>query len=129
MKAMVVDDDVLTLEIVRDRLEGRGIEVLARSQPLGTSAAIVAERPDFVLLDLSMPGLSGTWLASMCRANPELKNVIVILHSSRDAKELAELAESCGAAGALVKTHDDRTFFRQLEQILRRVGVALPGPA
>src|SRR5262249_26271874 len=63
MRFMVVDDDPVVLEVTRERLSFMGYDVIVRESALGTSAAILRERPDVVLLDVNMPSLSGEQLA------------------------------------------------------------------
>ena len=75
---LVVDDDVIALEVARERLERLGLDVATRDQSLGTSRWILENKPDFVLLDLNMPALTGIELARLIRRHM----TGVIVHSS-----------------------------------------------
>src|SRR5688500_602197 len=83
-RVLVVDDDPVTLEVVRERLETLGYVVTVRSEAIGTAQWIAQEQPEFVLLDVSMPALSGTGLAQILGRNSSTRSTAVILHSSRD---------------------------------------------
>ena len=109
---LVVDDDRVSLEVTRERLERAGFEVVTRESALGTSAFIMKEKPDYVLLDVNMPGLTGDALAKLLKGRPHSR---VILHSCADRHRLAQLARECGAAGVIEKTNDERQFRAQLE--------------
>jgi DNA-binding NtrC family response regulator len=118
---LVVDDDIVVLEVTRERLERAGFSVVTRTNALGTSAYIRKEKPPYVLLDVNMPGLSGDALAKLI-ADGDFRPRI-ILHSSQGREALAALALQCGAIGVIEKTDDDDYFRTQLEGCIRaRVG-------
>lgn len=119
-RVLVVDDDPVTLEVVRERLESLDYAVYLRDEAIGTANWIAAERPDYVLLDIGMPALSGTTLAQILGRNSSTRAAAVILHSSRDPAELHELATSVGAIGAIEKTSDAAQFKRDFERIVGR---------
>jgi CheY-like chemotaxis protein len=114
---LVVDDDIVALEVTRERLEDARFSVVTRSSALGTSAFIQKERPDYVLLDVNMPSLSGDALAKLLSAGDFLPPII--LHSATARAALASLARRCGAVGVIEKTDDDQYFRTQLENCVR----------
>src|SRR5687767_8060865 len=86
---LIVDDDELVLEILRERLESEGFHVITHNQPIGTSTVILANKPDVVLLDISLPGLSGAALSRL----PVLRSTPIIYHSSKRQEELDRLVK------------------------------------
>jgi DNA-binding response OmpR family regulator len=117
-KVMVVDDDRVALEVARERLEGAGFEVITRDVAIGTSASIVTERPDIVLLDVNMPGIRGNLIAKLVTAREHKASII--LHTASDADDLRGMASECGAVGIIEKTASDRGFIAQFESYARR---------
>jgi two-component system alkaline phosphatase synthesis response regulator PhoP len=114
---LVVDDDVVALEVSRERLEDAGFSVVTRNKALGTSAYIRTEKPDYVLLDVHMPGLPGDALAKLLSDRDfETK---IILHSATHKDQLVSLASACGAIGVIEKTDDDQAFLAQLQRCLQ----------
>jgi DNA-binding NtrC family response regulator len=118
-RIMVVDDDAICLEVTRDRLKAAGYEVIVRDSALGTSAAILRERPHVVLLDQDMPGLTGEQLAQLLRGQGGENRAALILYSSEPLSRLSERAKRCGAAGFIEKTSSDQRFLQQLSDCLR----------
>jgi CheY-like chemotaxis protein len=117
MKIMIVDDDATTLKLVGAVLQSRGHTVLERDTSIGTTVAILREKPDLVLLDVRMPGLTGDRLASLI--GQELRpRPIVVLHSSLPADVLEKLARSSGAAGFVAKGTSPAAFLAELEQFV-----------
>src|SRR5262245_45595791 len=80
-RVMVGADDPLACQVISAILGSRGYEVSVRSEALGTLATITRERPDVVILDVNMPGLSGDALARLVAQRTS--GTRVILHSSR----------------------------------------------
>ena len=81
-RVLVVDDDPVTLEVVRERLETLGYDVAVRSEPIGTAQWIAQEQPAFVLLDVSMPALSGTGLAQILGRNSSTRSTAAFIEPS-----------------------------------------------
>ncbi len=101
---MLVDDCEITLAVTRQHLEDAGFSVVARSQPLGTTQAIMKMKPDCVLLDVSMPGLPGDELTKCVRQSK--LDTKIVLYSAKEENELMKLANECGADGYITKTDD-----------------------
>lgn len=65
---LYVDDDPLSLEVVRDILASVGVEVRCTQSPHEALALAVVGDIDAVITDLDMPGMNGAQLASRIKA-------------------------------------------------------------
>ena len=95
---LVVDDDPQVLEIVGSLIEAHGCIALRASH--GEQALELARmhRPDLVILDLLMPGMSGFEVIAALRAEPASADIPVVVLTARqlDAGERAQLqAQTC----------------------------------
>ena len=99
---MIVDDSALVCRALSLALEKAGFAVVTRTNPIGTGGAIVREKPDLVLLDVSMPALQGDEIVSGLVASGKRRTKI-LLHSDRSESELTELTRTCGADGFVRK--------------------------
>jgi DNA-binding response OmpR family regulator len=117
---LVIDDDPIVLEVVRERLEGAGFSVVLRDEPLGTTNVVRDEKPDIVLLDIMMPALNGERLASLLRSNRSLSGMSIVLHSSKSPAELAPLVDQTGAIGAISKSESEGEFLRRFHDLVRK---------
>jgi twitching motility two-component system response regulator PilH len=117
-KVFVVDDDPVVLEIVRELLVDIGFVVDVRDKALGTAEWVAREKPDFLLLDVKMPALSGGELTQLIRRKQSTSQVGVILHSSMDDESLDKLARNTGALGAIKKTSNARLFLAGFERLV-----------
>jgi DNA-binding NarL/FixJ family response regulator len=102
MRVMLVDDHALVRSAVRGALEAPDIEIVAEAAT--AEAAFddaIRTRPDLILLDVDMPGMSGLQLIRELR--PRLPDTqIVMLSVSGDDRNVLE-AMRHGAAGYLTK--------------------------
>ena len=116
-RVLVIDDDPVALGIVRVRLEAEGFKVITHDNSLGTSALVLREQPHVILLDISMPGLSGNSLARLSA----LRGTPIIYHSSKSQDELDRLVRETKVLGAIRKTSDAGKFVAEFYLLLRRV--------
>jgi DNA-binding response OmpR family regulator len=119
-KVLVVDDDPVTLEVVRERLDSAGYDVYVRSDALGTSQWVAREQPDFILLDVMMPALSGGELGQLLKRSHTTNQTAVILHSSLSSAALSSVIQRTGAIGVIAKTQDGAKFLEEFERLTRR---------
>lgn len=82
---MIVDDDVQSLRLMSEGLTKAGYKVISLSEPEKAMELILKNRPDFVVLDILMPGTSGIKLCGKIKSNPDTKAIpIMFLSSSED---------------------------------------------
>ena len=123
MRVMVIDDDPVALKCVAAAIESLRHEVIARSEALGTLLAVQVEKPDAVIVDVQMPGLSGPEVARLIRDfdGRRGRHTILVLYSSASAEELAALVTKTGADGFVSKSLSLRSLLSELDALLTRV--------
>ena len=101
-RILIVDDHAGFRATARKLLAARGFDVVGEAadgeQALEAAARL---RPDVVLLDVQLPGISGFEVAAQLTSNGS--NPDVVLTSSRDAAEFGGLVERSGARGFIPK--------------------------
>jgi CheY-like chemotaxis protein len=118
LKVMLVDDDAVALEVAAAALESRGHDAIKRDQAIGTLLAIRREKPDVVLLDIQMPGLTGDALTKLIVSSKDSYEPIILLYSATEPGKLAQLAASCGAAGWIAKSPNPTDFLNRFGQLV-----------
>jgi CheY-like chemotaxis protein len=118
-KIVLVDDSELTRELVKHALESQGYQVTCLDSPFGLSRAVNRERPDLVLIDVSMPGLQGDKLVQVMLSH-RLHRCPLVLHSDKSEEELKELVKSSGASGFIQKKSDGPALAQAVAAFLAR---------
>lgn len=78
MRVLIAEDNTENLDMLRRRLERRGYAVFAAPDGQAAIDQTLALKPDIVLMDVSMPVLSGLEATRAIRQNPEVAKTPII---------------------------------------------------
>jgi two-component system cell cycle response regulator DivK len=113
---LVVDDHTLNRRLVHDLLESEGYRVSQAGTAEEALERARRESPDLILMDLSLPGMSGLEAVRRLKAEPRTRGTVVVVLTAEGSAESA-LAE--GADGFLTKPIDTRSFPGAIAGFLR----------
>ena len=116
-RILVVDDDHITRDLICFKLQEGGYDVFTASQCLEALVSMKENKPDLVLLDIMMPGLSGLEVLNLIRAEHIVEKLPVIIISQSDDTEMILAAEKLGADGYLVKPFEMEILFDKIKTI------------
>ncbi|MEA2328812.1 MAG: two-component system, OmpR family, response regulator [Thermoanaerobaculia bacterium] len=106
-RVLIVDDHPEILEGMKMLLEMEGMDVTTHDSVITLPLILRKADPEVILLDLSLPALSGESFFALGRERLlRHTNAFVILFSGRPLAELAANAEQFGADGVLPKSED-----------------------
>lgn len=128
-KILVVDDDTLSAELVRQCLQHKGYTVAVAPDGLTASRALAAEPPDLIILDLMLPGLDGWELCSMIRTlpDPALSALPIIMLTSRSTEQDRLRGLRAGADDYIIKPFSLEELALKVGRLLaRRAGTTRP---
>jgi two-component system KDP operon response regulator KdpE len=114
---LVVDDEIHMREAMQSLLSGWGFVVrTAANGPLALEA-LVAERPNLVVLDLAMPGMNGV---EVCRRIRGWSHVPILVLSARSSEDLKVAALEAGADDYVTKPFSPRELRARIGSAMRR---------
>ena len=118
-KVMIVDDEPINIKVVRKHLQTAGYANFhTLTEPTAVLDAVERERPDVLLLDVVMPGMTGLQiLEGMSRAGLLLHVPVLILTASTDAATKLQALE-LGATDFLAKPVDPNELVPRLRNTL-----------
>lgn len=114
-KILIIEDDRNLLNELREFLENNGYEVASVDNFLKASEIALEMRPDLVILDINLPGISGF---DICREIKEKSNIPVLMLTSRVGIEDEIRGLEIGADEYLAKPVDTRRLILRMEKLL-----------
>jgi two-component system cell cycle response regulator len=124
MKILTVDDSRTIRMIVTRTLKSHGCTVCEAANGEEGLAVAAAERPDAILLDITMPVMDGVTMLTKLREDPLLKDTPVIMLTAESSREnIAQIAR-LGVRDYLVKPFKDEQLIEKLRPILALAGNA-----
>jgi len=127
-KILLADDSVTIRKVVELTFADEDFTLV----PVGDGAAALeaarGSRPDLVLSDVAMPGMSGYELCRRLKDDPELRGVpFVFLRGTFEAFD-EQKARECGADGFIVKPFESQEMIRRVKEFIA-AGTAAPAAA
>lgn len=115
-RILIVDDDIMTLKILKKYLEGT-YDVVTENAGYRFVEKMGSYEADLILLDIEMPVVNGLEAFDKVINNPDLKDVPVVFLSGVSNPNLVRELMGKGAAGYLVKTIPKGELLARLEKI------------
>lgn len=112
---LIVDDEIEIIRVLQRSLTSHGYTVFTARSGEEAIASMAQNRPDLVLLDLQLPGISGL---DVCRQIRETSNTPIIVLSVKDAERDKVQALDLGADDYIPKPFG-------MNEVLARIRVAL----
>ncbi len=117
---MVVDDSITVRQVTQRLLNRNGIEVFTAKDGVEALALLKERRPDLMLLDIEMPRMDGFELAATIRKDQELKDLPIIMITSRTGKKHSDHAAQIGVNRYLGKPYHEGELLENINSLLGR---------
>ncbi len=122
-RILVVDDETDVVELVRVVLSTKGYDVIPTYNGEDGLEAALAEKPDMIITDLKMPGMSGMEFIKRVRANPEVATIPILVISSLGSqvdKPDSFWTLGLGSDDFLAKPFDPLGLLGRVEYLMRK---------
>ena len=117
---LIVDDEPSIRSVLERAFSKAGFAVVAVSTGEAGLSEIKRNKPDIVILDLNMPGISGQDVCREIRRNPASEGVAVLIITGRIAEGLPASLLDQGADDYVSKPFDLLELVARVKAILRR---------
>lgn len=120
-RILVIDDNADIRNLIQFIFEKAGMEVSQGTDGENGLAQLKSEKPDLVLLDSMMPGLSGLDVLKTIREDPDvnLSHVPVVMLTANSAAEDMNTAFELGASSYIVKPFKNNQIVAEIDSILQ----------
>ena len=119
-KVLIVDDEAPIREMIAVALEMAGYECIEADSANEAHAVIVDDKPDMVLLDWMMPGLSGIDFARRLRKDETTADIPIIMLTAKGDEDNKIKGLEAGVDDYITKPFSPRELVARLKAVLRR---------
>lgn len=111
---MVVDDSVTVRKVTSRLLERNGMNILTAKDGVDAMALLQEHTPDILLLDIEMPRMDGFEVASQIRNDERLKDLPIIMITSRSGQKHRDHAMAIGVNDYLSKPYQESVLLESI---------------
>lgn len=116
---LIVDDALSVRNSLKQLIEDMGLVAKTARDGVDAVEKLEEEKPDIVLTDLEMPNLNGVELTAYIKNQSGLKDLPVVMITSRSQKKHKELAEKSGVDAYLTKPYNDAEVIGLIQRYLK----------
>ena len=119
-KILVIDDEPQIVKVLKAYLEKAGFQVATAADGNGALLAFQREKPDFMILDLNLPGMDGL---DVCKAVRRISNIPILMLTARVEEADRLIGLELGADDYVIKPFSPREVVARVRTIFRRTTV------
>ena len=119
-KILIVDDEPEMVEMLQSRLGHNGYEVITAVTGEDCLVKAEEEKPDIILLDVLLPGISGFEVSKKLKANKTTKDIPVIMVTALIGEDAKVKGLERGAKYFISKPFDPEDLLSQIKTILAK---------
>ncbi|NEY89086.1 response regulator transcription factor [Tabrizicola oligotrophica] len=117
-RVLLIEDEPNIAEAIRFILSREGCEVLVESDGAKALDRVAEARPDLVILDLMLPGMSGLEILGALRADSETRELKILMLTAKGQGRDREAAERAGVSAFMAKPFANAEMRAQVRALL-----------
>ena len=118
--ALVIDDSITVRRVTQRLLERNGMRVLTARDGVDAIEVLQEHQPDIILLDIEMPRMDGYEVAAHVRADARLKDIPIIMITSRVGDKHRARAIEIGVDDYLGKPYQEAQLLEAIEPLVSK---------
>lgn len=117
-RVLIVEDDALSLKLMRDVLQARGYETCEAGEGSAAVTSAIEEAPDLIVMDVGLPGMDGVEATRGLQTDPRTSAIPIIAVTAFAMPEDRRRMEEAGCAVYLSKPLNLGEFVGVVEDVL-----------
>ena len=117
-KILVVEDEATQVLLLQLRLTEQGFTVVCAMDGKEGLRKAAEEKPDLILLDVVLPGMSGIDVCIALKEDPRTQPIPVMLLTASGMRDLEERCKAFGVEGCLIKPYSMSVLLEKINAIL-----------
>lgn len=117
-KILVVEDNPLNMELLKDILEAQGYQIVQAFNSEEALTLLKVAKPDLIVMDIQLPGMDGLTLTRLLKEKEGFKNIPIVAVTAHTMKGDREKALAAGCNGYVSKPINIKLFSATIEDFL-----------
>jgi len=117
---LIIEDEAAIRDMLKFTLSAAEYEVLEASNAEQGWSLLLEQKPDLILLDWMLPGISGVSLAQRIRQNDKTRSIPIIMLTAKGEEDDQVQGFEAGADDYVVKPFSPRALMARIKALLRR---------
>ena len=119
-KILFIEDEPDQIMMISLRLKKNGYSVIAAMDGEEGLKKAFAERPDFILVDILMPGIDGFEVCRRLRLDPATEHIPIIATTAAGADDIEYQCRTAGANDCVRKPYDSADLLMRIKRLLEK---------
>lgn len=120
ISVMIVDDSITVRKVTERLLKRHNMETSTAKDGVDALTQLLETIPDIMLLDIEMPRMDGYELAQAMKNDPQLKDIPIIMITSRSGEKHRERARSIGVNMYMGKPYQEDDLLNNIQSLLAK---------
>jgi two-component system sensor histidine kinase/response regulator len=117
-KVLIVDDELFNIDYLQQELEECNYDLITATNGRDALDQIRNEKPDLVLLDLMMPVVDGFAVLRQVKADPDLREIPIIIISAANNSRSVVKGIKLGAEDYITKPINEKFLLQKVREFL-----------
>ena len=109
-RVLIVEDNELNMKLFNDLLEANGYDTIQTRNGVEAVGLAREHKPDLILMDIQLPGVDGLHLTRKLKADPAMRDVVILALTAYAMKGDEQKAREAGCDGYIAKPIDTRSL-------------------
>lgn len=116
---LVVDDEAHFVTLSQVLLQRAGFQTLAANDARKGLEIVYEHSPDIILLDDMMPGMYGSEMCQILKADPKWRHIPIIMHTAGARLKTQEQVDAIGADAVVFKPAKPQELVDTISRLLK----------
>ncbi|MBI4347060.1 MAG: response regulator transcription factor [Elusimicrobia bacterium] len=119
-RILIAEDDVMMQRVLKDTLKPEGFEVMLHADGESALAAAAQDKPDLIVLDMNLPGLSGLEVCRKLKAEASTRHIpVLVLTGEARETDMRVASLDAGAEDYLFKPLGGKALLARIRAALK----------
>ncbi len=120
-KILCIEDEIEPVELISKRLTKLGYKFISAKDGEEGLKKAYEEKPDLILLDIFMPGITGLEVCRRLKNDPKMKDIPVIIVTASGVEHIKDQTDNVKADACILKPYELPDLIAKIKVLLKEI--------